>query len=439
MSNTKEKNKLQHGGHREGAGRPRGTGTKIKISVSVDANNWHDARKSSKETASGLIDNLVADYVSLEAENIQKPMKTNEKQLQLRSPEFLDLQLKDQRRTVDFDTFDIQLQELLRMLQDGEIWVAPAYQRKFRWKEDRCSQLIESLLLGIPVPSLMMATNQDNTWEVVDGVQRLSSIAKFMGNDDLRAKLKVGDSLKLETLRKLTDFDGFGYSDLPPHIQLHFRTRPLKVITLNDKSDKIVRYDLFERLNTGGVALSPQEIRDCIYQGNFASKLEELAAVDDFKTFIKLTPLQQRDGTAEECVLRFFAYYHRYKQFEHLVTQFLNTFMEDANKNFDYPANEKLFKATFSQLVKAFPHGLSRTESRRITPLNLFEAVSVGAALALQKRDSLVIRNVNQWIGHPELKRFTSGATNNPKAVKGRIEFCRDRFLGEPYVESTKN
>src|SRR5688572_27785336 len=93
------------------------------------------------------------------------------KQLQIVNPAALDLQLKNQRRTVDFDTFDIQLQELLRMLEEGQIWIAPAYQRKFRWESDRCSQLVESILLGIPVPSLMMATNEDNTWEVVDGVQ----------------------------------------------------------------------------------------------------------------------------------------------------------------------------------------------------------------------------------------------------------------------------
>lgn len=365
----------------------------------------------------------------------------NDQQQSLLTPDtaVLELQLKSQRRTVDFDTFDIQLQELLRMLESEEIWVAPAYQRKFRWGADRCSQLIESILLGIPIPSLMMATNENNTWEVVDGVQRLSSIAKFAGPQELRDKLRVGDALVLSDLQKLSKFNGMGYRDLPAHLQLHLRTRPLKVITLNDKSDSVVRYDLFERLNTGGVALSPQEIRDCVYQGGFAQKLEELARLRDFGEVVKLTKRQQEDGTAEECVLRFFAFLDRYKQFDHSVTDFLNSYMEDANKNFDYLKNENIFRGTFAELSAAFPDGLRRPGRRGTTPLNLFEGVTVGAALALQQAEHLVTDRIEQWTAHSDLRAFTTGATNSRSAVKGRIEFCRDRFLGKPYVDSPKN
>ena len=109
-------------------------------------------------------------------------------------------QLGTQRRMVDFDTFDIQLQELIRILEEGQISVAPAYQRQFRWNPERCSQLVESLLLGVPIPNLYMATNQDNTWEAVDGVQRLSSIVKFSGRKSLREKLKLNGILVLEGL-----------------------------------------------------------------------------------------------------------------------------------------------------------------------------------------------------------------------------------------------
>ncbi len=186
------------------------------------------------------------------------------------SPAKLAQQLGEQRRTVDFDSFDIQLQELLRMLEDGQISVAPAYQRQFRWDNARCSQLMESLMLGIPIPNLFMATNTDNTWEVVDGVQRLSAIVKFAGTKELRDKLKLNGELALEDLQKIDKFNGMTFSTLPPNIQQHLRTRPLKVVTLNDKSDTVVRFDLFERLNTGGISLTKQEIRDCVYQGDFA-------------------------------------------------------------------------------------------------------------------------------------------------------------------------
>ncbi len=164
--------------------------------------------------------------------------------------------MKEQRRTVDFDTFDIQVQQLLLQLQKGQIHIAPAYQRQFRWDDARCSQLIEFLVLGIPIPNLFMATNRDNTWEVVDGLQRLSAIVKFAATDELRAKFNLGRQLTLEGLEKLSKFNGATFASLPPQIQTHIETRPLKVVTLSDKSDTVVRFDLFERLNTGGITLT---------------------------------------------------------------------------------------------------------------------------------------------------------------------------------------
>lgn len=164
----------------------------------------------------------------------------------------LETQLRKQRRKVDFDTFDVMVQQLLTMLQSNAIDVAPVYQRQFRWDPKRCSQLIESIILGIPVPSLFMATNKDGTWELVDGVQRLSTLVMFAGSDELRKKLKIKGPLPLQDLSKLTELKKLTFSELPQSLQLHFMTRPIKVVTLSDKSDKVVRFDLFERLNTGG-------------------------------------------------------------------------------------------------------------------------------------------------------------------------------------------
>lgn len=352
----------------------------------------------------------------------------------LPSPEELNQQLTTQRRTVDFDTFDIQVQELLRMLQDSEISIAPVYQRQFRWDTERCSELIESLMLGIPIPNLFMATNLDNTWEVVDGVQRLSTIVKFIGSEELRTKLKLGESLKLDGLRKLGSFNGMKFDDIPPTIQLHLRTRPLKVVTLNDKSDTIVRIDLFERLNTGGVELSNQEIRDCVFHGKFADLLETLAAIEDFTNVVKLTSKQESDGTAKECVLLFFAYIDRYKRFKHDVKIFLDDYMRDSTKRFDLAVREVQFRSVFKELSTVFPDGILRPGGKGRTPLNLYEGVAVGAALALKKDHHLTAEHLDEWMGSPELREFTTGATNDRRAVKGRIEFCRDRFLGKPYV-----
>ena len=346
----------------------------------------------------------------------------------------LSQQLAIQRRTVDFDTFDIQLQELLRMLGEGQISVAPAYQRQFRWDDARCSGLIESLMLGIPVPNLFMATNDDNTWEAVDGVQRLSAIVKFAGESALRTSLGLGRALVLEGMKKLSLYNGEKFASLQTSIQQHIKTRPLRVVTLNDKSDKIIRFDLFERLNTGGVLLTNQEIRDCVFQGQFADRLDELAKSDEFQTVVRLPNRKKTDGTLEECVLRFFAFMDRYNEFVHSVEDFLTDYMKDATQDFDFHARELEFKNVFHKLSQVFPDGIRRPGRKGMTPLNLYEGVAVGAALALKRNDDLVTHDIEVWMDSDELRHFTTGATNNRQAVRGRIEFCRDRFMGEAYV-----
>ena len=338
-------------------------------------------------------------------------------------------QLERQRRKVDFDTYDVIVQQLITMIESGAINVAPAYQRQFRWDKTRRSHLIESVLLGVPVPSLFMAANKDGTWELVDGVQRLSTIVQFAGTQEARAKLDLQKPLTLDHLGKLSQFNKVAFDDLPESLKLQFRHRPLKVITLSDKSDLVVRFDLFERLNTGGVTLTNQEIRACIYRGEFAAFLDRMARTQNFVETVKLTQAQEHDGTRAECVLRFFAFLYGYQKFRHSVVEFLNDYMEKASKKFDYAANEQLFEETFECLSQALPNGIVRSLTRRLTPLNLFEAVSVGAALALREQGRINAINVPLWLQLAELRRLTSGGTNNRAMVTGRIEFCRDRFL----------
>lgn len=344
--------------------------------------------------------------------------------------EALIAQLDQQRRKVDFDTYDIIIQQLITMVESGSIDVSPAYQRQFRWNNIKRSHLVESVFLGIPVPSLFMATNKDGTWELVDGVQRLSTLVQFSGTPGARTKLSLHEPLVLSKLDKLNELNGMTFADLPESLKLQFLHRPVKVITLSDKSDLVVRFDLFERLNTGGVALTNQEIRACIYRGEFNAFLERMAKTPDFLKTVKLTQVQDRDGTREECILRFFAFLHHYQEFVHSVVDFLNVYMKNASESFEYAVNEKLFLDTFKNLAKAIPHGIVRSPTRNLTPLNLFEAVAVGAALALKKHGRIKTSGVSSWIQSEKLRQLTTGATNTRAMVTGRIEFCRDQFLG---------
>jgi len=336
-------------------------------------------------------------------------------------------QLNEQKRKVDFNSYDISVKEIISMIGDNIIDIAPEYQRQFRWQGERQSALIESIFLGIPVPSLFMATNTDGSWELIDGVQRLSSIIHFAGSEEIRKKIQITGELNLIMLKKLTMLNNNTFNSLPRSIQLDFLLKPLKITTLSDKSDLEVRFDLFERLNTGGIVLSNQEIRSCVYRGKFNDFLKSLATNENFKNVVKLTSTEEVDGTREEYVLRFFAFLNNYQNFDHSVVDFLNKYMAMATKSFDYNGEEKIFQKTFKQL-STLPHGITR--KRNTTPANLFEGVAVGAALAIRDGSDLDIKNAEIWITGEELRNYTTGATNSKKNVIGRIEYCKRKFLG---------
>lgn len=342
----------------------------------------------------------------------------------------LQRQLNEQKRKVDFNTYDMSLKELVSMISDGIINISPDYQRKFRWGDDRQSQLIESLFLGIPVPSLFMATNSDGTWEVIDGVQRLSTVVNFISDMDTPERTKIGKAtpLTLIELSKLTNFVGKKFKDLSLSLQREFLLKPIKVITLSDKSDKLVRFDLFERLNTGGVKLTDQEIRNCIFKGDFINFIKNLSQKPEFINTVKLNNQQKTDGTAEEFVLRFFACVYNKNVFEHSVKDFLNEYAKMASNQFNYRDAEQIFAETFAQLNR-LPYGIVKAVGKNSTSVVLFEAVAVGAAEAIiNGTHELNIETFYDWVSDPEFSRLITGATNSKPKFRNRIQFCFDKF-----------
>ena len=336
-------------------------------------------------------------------------------------------QLDENRRSVGFDSYDITVKQLYDMILEKMIDIAPEYQRHFVWDADRQSALIESLLLGIPVPSLFMATNKDATWDVVDGVQRLRTILNFIGNEEDLKKVGIEfKQLKLSNLEKLDAMNGVVYEDLPKSMQFMFQTRPLRITVLNDRSDFNLRYDLFERLNTGGVILNPQEIRNCVFLGEFKDFIKDISQNKNFRAVVKMA---EERGSYEELVLRFFAYYEDRENYVKSVKGFLNNFMEKKTKSFKNKDHfKKIFSETFKCLNKNLPDGIVRDARKNMTPAVLYEAISVGTAIALengvQVKGSVLINLLND----KELKKCTTGATNSKKMLFERINMVRDRL-----------
>jgi hypothetical protein len=333
-------------------------------------------------------------------------------------------QLDREKRSVSYDAYDITIRQLVDMCANGEINIAPDYQRHFIWQSDRESELIESILLGIPVPSLFMATNSDGGWEVVDGVQRLSTLLHFCGGKELIEMVRRKGPLKLSGLTKLSAFNGYAFEELPRSLQTQFTLRPLRVTTLNDKSDLEVRYELFARLNTGGIVLHPQEIRNSVYRGDLNEQIKSLSRNRDFRQVVIIRKGQIEAGY-EECVVRFFAFFRRYKDFDHLVDEFLNAFMTQYNQK-GLPAGDvAIFEKTMAFLVSELPDGIVRLRTPQ-TPVNLYEATSVGTALVIDQGMVPKAGELKRLLNAPELTRLTQGGTNTRAKVIGRIELVRD-------------
>ena len=329
-------------------------------------------------------------------------------------------QLDAQRRKVDVDNLTMTVRELLNMVERSEIRRAPTYQRKFIWNEEEESRLIESVLLGLPIPNLFFATNVDGSWEVVDGLQRISTLIHFAPPSEAALE-EIGKNgpLELRGLTKLDAFNGRTYQDLPTPLQLVFTKRGLGITALSDKSDPEARFDTFERLNRGAVALTPQEVRACIYRGPFNDLLRELAYSQPFLSMVKLQRRNQENATREELVLKFFAYYEARNEFEGAVHNFLNKYMNRHRDASDLESKRALFK-TVANAVSGVIKGRFVRTGTAVTPQNELEAVLVGAADVLDSHGRLKDPGVG-WLDDPILVEASTGATNTRVKLNQRI------------------
>jgi hypothetical protein len=333
----------------------------------------------------------------------------------------LQKELDDARSLVDVDHFDITTRELVRMAAEDEIRRAPVYQRKFRWDEQTESRLVESVLLGLPIPSFFMATNPDGTWEVVDGLQRLSTLMHFMAEpgDSTLDEIHKDSPLRLSGLESLVSFNDLTYEDLPTPIQLAMGKRGLRVTALSDKSNLEARFEVFERLNTGGVALSPQEVRACIFQGGFNDMLRDLAELEPFKKLVKLQRMHQHDATREELVLKFFAYMYDSDNFDGAVGDFLTKYMEKASRKFDMATNIALFTRSATALYEIIQGPFLR-KGYSSTPLNQFESAMVATGNII--RSGKDVGNPNSgWLNDKEWLTSSTKGTNTRAMLRNRI------------------
>jgi len=268
---------------------------------------------------------------------------------------------------------------------------------------------------------LFVATNTDGTWEVVDGLQRLSTLLHFGSSaEEMLQEIEKEGPLRLSGLETIKQFNGLTYDELPTPLQLAFNRRALRVTALSDKSDFRARFDMFERLNTGGVALTPQEVRACIFLGPFNDLLRELGEDERFRRLVKLQKARQNDGTREEIVLKFFAYLNDRDRFDGAVTKFLNEYMDKNSKSFDVREGRELFLRVVQELDQITGSKPVLRGNYPNTPINQLEAILVGLGEIIGSGAD-VARPPNGWLNDNELVESSTKGTNTPSMLRRRI------------------
>jgi hypothetical protein len=284
------------------------------------------------------------------------------------------------------------------------------------------------LLLGLPIPAIFVATNRDGTWDVVDGLQRVCTVLRFFGVDVPGSeRLQFSDDrLTLGEMMQLPSFSGLTYEKLPAPIRLALGKRYIRVQVLSDKSDHEVRFELFRRLNAGAVALTPQEIRACVLRGSFNDFIEELAGVTEYKALLKLKSVDQHNATAEEVVLKFFAYLDASDDFNGKVTKFLDTYMFRRANDTDLETDRKLFVSVVKHLF-ATTGGAFLRKGVNVTPLNQFEAVLVGIGQVIREGRTPSTPPVN-WQNDQALVEASTKGTNSRRSLNARITRAQELF-----------
>lgn len=321
-----------------------------------------------------------------------------------------------------------------RNLDQNEIYV-PDYQRDLVWPERNQSRFVESLLIGLPVPFLFVAdvsADEDperaGRLEIVDGVQRIRTLARFMTGE-----------LTLSNLDRLTRLNGFTYFDLHPSRQRRFGRATLRLIELTETVTEDVRREMFDRINSGSVGLEAVEIRRGMEPGPFLELTSEIAADELLHTLAPVSEAMKRRFEYEELVTRFFAFMDRYTDYGiggKVVKDFLLTYVKETNAKIrDDPAHRVAMKKEWDDMLNFvnsyLPDGFKKTGPGRKVPRVRFEAISVGVGLALRENPELAPENV-EWLESKKFKQWTtSDASNNRSNLIGRIEFVRDRLLGK--------
>ncbi len=363
-------------------------------------------------------------------------------------------QINQWKKEIFSDGYPMSIGEVISMYIAGDLDVHPEFQRMYRWTSKQKSRFIESLLLSMPVPSFFVAQREDGVWDVVDGLQRLSTILSLVG------ELKDPDGsrhapLTLESADYLSELDGLSWDGEKPFseaLKRTFKREKIDFKIIKKESDPDTKFELFQRLNTGGSALSDQELRNCLMimlNKDFYAKFFELSEFRDFIECLPLTDKQTEEKYHMDLLSRFIVLQDvswdditEIGDVGDFITnktrEFIKKF-EDGNINFEiYQDN---FKNTFSLLDKILGEDSFRKyhshDGRHKGPISLalFEAITLGIVSNIASYDqenatdmAVLKEKVLSFSSTPTFLQYSGSGVRAGLRLPKLTPFAREHF-----------
>ncbi len=339
------------------------------------------------------------------------------------------------------DRLDMSFGEIMNIYQDGDILISPEFQRLFRWTDYQKTRFIESVLLGIPIPPIFVAEDEEGKWELVDGLQRLSTILSFFGI--LKKNETELDEEKNNWLFTegdlINSLEGKTRNDLPLKLQLTIKRSVCRVELLRYNGNNTdLKYELFNRLNTGGSTATEQEIRNCIFRGKssiFNEFLKKLANNPILKDLIIPSKEQIEKLYLEEQVLRFISLHYATSDIDisDNISKYMTNFMRKSviDENFNYAEVEDVYNRILILLNKLNSDRVFRSDRGPFSS-NIFDVIMLGVANNLTYFESqgtnVLADKLTELKSSDILKTTSSGKVSSKNRNTKRIELAKTFF-----------
>lgn len=342
-------------------------------------------------------------------------------------------EISSRSKEIHTDGYPMSIGELASLYKDNELDIHPEFQRIFRWTVLQKSKLIESILLGIPIPSIFVSQREDGVWDVVDGLQRLSTIFEFMGilRDENKEIIQPTKLVGTDYLPSLEGKLWEGGDEIGNALRIEFKRVKLDVKIVKKQSDKNVKYELFQRLNTLGTRLSDQEVRNCLLimvNKDFYLWIKNLADYEPFLNCISLADRLIDEQYHIELALRFFIYKNidldeikGVYDLADFITKKMIFYADPAN--FDNQKEEHIFKETFDLIFSTLEDNAFRKynvakgkfEGRFL--LSAYECIAVGIGKNIEQQTIetnagiILSKTMSIWVNSDFQSRSGSGVS----------------------------